>query len=270
MKTDPEAIDRFFNEARACAMQLMENAAYIQKQLPSLDMPESLRVQIVETCSDLIGIKHDLIHEIFEIGDGSANSSAAFRLGVETISELIGTAITEIQDCVEAVRSAVNAGEASPLVAMLVMESACNVINATPEHLDLGGDPAAGEDDDDGPEEAGKTSDAAGDDIYSVTPLDNFDWYEGAGVPTLCRGAAQALSVAKGILERSLRHEHAQAKDPSCAVELFKRWDDFGDYPSIRPELDPPFDPSAYAEQRALEICRQLSKGDALCSDDGL
>ena len=92
---------------------------------------------------------------------------------------------------------------------------------------------------------------------YRVTALDNFDWYEGAGLPTPCRDAEHALSVAKGILERSLAHEHAQAKDPADAAELFDRWDNFGDYPSIYPELDPPFDPSAYAEMRSGQICRE-------------
>jgi hypothetical protein len=96
---------------------------------------------------------------------------------------------------------------------------------------------------------------------YQVTAVDNFDWYESAGMPTPCRDAEHALSVAKGILERSLAHEHAQAKDPTDPEELFKRWDDFGDYPSIYPTLDPPFDPSEYANQRAREICstRQLT-----------
>ena len=97
---------------------------------------------------------------------------------------------------------------------------------------------------------------------YQVTPLDNFDWYEGAGVPTPCRDAEHALSVAKGILERSLAHEHNQAKDPASAEELFSRWDDFGDYPSISPNLDPPFDPSEYARQRAAEICRAHQAGE--------
>lgn len=97
---------------------------------------------------------------------------------------------------------------------------------------------------------------------YNVTPLDNFDWYEGAGVPTKCRDAEHALSVAKGILERSLAHEHGQAKDPSSAAELFDRWDIFGDYPSIYPELDPPFNPSEYARQRAEEICGACQPGE--------
>jgi len=48
---------------------------------------------------------------------------------------------------------------------------------------------------------------------HQVTALDNFDWYEGAGVPTHCRDAEHALSVARGILERSLTHEHDRSKD---------------------------------------------------------
>lgn len=90
---------------------------------------------------------------------------------------------------------------------------------------------------------------------YRVTPLDNFDWYEGARVPTPCRDAEHALSVAKGILERSLAHEHDQANNPADPEELFRRWDDFGDYPSIYPALTPPFNPSEYARQRATAIC---------------
>ncbi|MEI6673720.1 MAG: hypothetical protein WCO57_00935 [Verrucomicrobiota bacterium] len=90
---------------------------------------------------------------------------------------------------------------------------------------------------------------------YQVTTLDNFDFYESSGVPTQCRDADHALSVARGILERSLAHEHEQAKDPTDAAELFDRWDSFGDYPSIHPKHDPPFDPSEYARTRAAEIC---------------
>jgi hypothetical protein len=47
---------------------------------------------------------------------------------------------------------------------------------------------------------------------YQVTALDNFDFYESSGVPTQCRDAEHALSVAKGILERSLAHEHGQQR----------------------------------------------------------
>ena len=91
---------------------------------------------------------------------------------------------------------------------------------------------------------------------HTVTALDNFDWYEDGGIPTKCRNAGHALAVAKGIIERSLAHEHTQAKDPADPEELFKRWDDFGDYPSIYPPVEPTFDPSAFATQKAIEICQ--------------
>lgn len=94
--------------------------------------------------------------------------------------------------------------------------------------------------------------------LYQVTALDHFHFYANAGVPTECQDAAQALSVAKSILEGSLAREHEQAKDPTDAAELFDRWDNFGDYPSIYPILDPPFDPIDYARNRAVEMCADL------------
>jgi len=100
---------------------------------------------------------------------------------------------------------------------------------------------------------------------YQVTPLDNFDWYEGAGVPTKCRDAEHAISVAMGIIERSLSHERNQAKNPSDPNEVFSRWDDFGDYPSIYPAPTPPFDPTEYAKRRAEEICTANSLNDVAC-----
>lgn len=90
---------------------------------------------------------------------------------------------------------------------------------------------------------------------YRVTPVDNFDFYESTGTPTECRDAEHALSVAKGILERSLAHEHSQSADPTDPEELFDRWNGFGDYPSVFPELEPPFDPAEYAWRRVVEIC---------------
>lgn len=43
MKTDPQTVHRFLAEARACAMQMMENRTHIRLELPSLTMPDELR-----------------------------------------------------------------------------------------------------------------------------------------------------------------------------------------------------------------------------------
>ena len=64
MKTDLPAIHRFLGEAHRCAMRMMENGSYIVKQLPSLRMPDAVRHRLEALCAELIGTKHDLIHEI--------------------------------------------------------------------------------------------------------------------------------------------------------------------------------------------------------------
>lgn len=46
MKTDPQIVHGFLAEARACAMQMMENGSYIQKELPPLTMPDALREKL--------------------------------------------------------------------------------------------------------------------------------------------------------------------------------------------------------------------------------
>jgi len=53
MKTDPYEINRYLTESRNCALQMMQNAAYMQKELPSLEMSDGLREEIGTLCDDL-------------------------------------------------------------------------------------------------------------------------------------------------------------------------------------------------------------------------
>jgi|GEM_PF-2445999 len=245
---------QFAADTRACAMQMMGNAICIQKQLPALDMPDSLRSQIESLCTLLIVTKRNLIREIVEAVAWLESDPDQLDLWIECIRPWILDVMMSINECVEAVQEAVKNGATNPLVSILVTESATNILNTIPEKPTSDGCKTPKNEtmnDDLFQQQVDPSAKAP----YQVTPLDNFDWYEGAGVPTKCRDAEHALSVAKGILERSLAHEHAQAKNPTDAAELFDRWDSFGDYPSIYPELDPPFNPSEYARQRAEEIC---------------
>ena len=133
MNTSPELI-RFAGETHACAMQMMENAAYIQKELPGLEMPDSLRDQITKLCCTLIGSKHDLISEVAELEEAMVADAGLDRMinRVKMILGLIQDDTSSIHQCVEAVNEAVKCGTASGLVAMLVMESAANILNTTP------------------------------------------------------------------------------------------------------------------------------------------
>jgi hypothetical protein len=133
MKTSPELI-RFTGETHACAMQMMGNAAYIQKHLPELEMPDSLRDQIAKLCSDLIGSKHDLVSEVIELEEALVADASLDRITsrVKMILRWIQDDVASIRQCVEAINEAVGNGTASSGVALLVMESAVNIFNTTP------------------------------------------------------------------------------------------------------------------------------------------
>lgn len=133
MNTSPDLI-RFTGETHACAMQMMENAAYIQKELPNLQMPDSLRDQIVKLCGDLIGSKHDLVNEAVELEEAMVADASPDRIAVRVkmILRWIQDDVASIQQCVDAINEAVGSGVASGSVALLVMESAVNIMNSIP------------------------------------------------------------------------------------------------------------------------------------------
>ena len=123
---------QFTADTHACAMQMLENAAYIQKELPALDMPESLRTQIVELCAGLIATKHDLIHELGELDGFLESAPYQIEPWMERLHRWIRESVVSIDRCVQAVDEAVTNGTASDLVLMLVMESATNIMDAIP------------------------------------------------------------------------------------------------------------------------------------------
>ena len=128
------AFTQFAMEVRACGGQMMSNAAYIQKELPGIDMPDELRSQIEKLCTDLVGSRFDLNTEANEFeGAIAANANLdALTRKAEMVRGWIAGDIGSIQACVEAVTNAVEAGTASPILSMLIMESAVNIFNATP------------------------------------------------------------------------------------------------------------------------------------------
>ena len=131
MNASPE-LTRFVGETHACAMQMLSNAAYIQKELPLLEMPDSLRNQIEKLCADLIGTKHDLIHEIHELDEFLVAAPNQIEPWVERINGWIAEQVNSIDERVTAVTEAANTGAVPFSVAMLLMESATNILSSTP------------------------------------------------------------------------------------------------------------------------------------------
>jgi hypothetical protein len=95
-------------------------------------MPDALRTSIGKLCDELIGTKHDLMHEIFEASEWLESDPDRFELWRELIRPWILDVIMSINECVEGVQEAVNNDSTNPLVSLLVMESAANILNTAP------------------------------------------------------------------------------------------------------------------------------------------
>jgi hypothetical protein len=132
-----QKLRRFACETHACAMQMMENAAFIQKELPPLEMSDSLRQQIEKLCVGLIAAKRDLIYETHELDEFLVSATYQIEPWMERINRWIAAQVEAIHRCVQATADAVASGTANSLVSMLLMESASNILNATPATFEI-------------------------------------------------------------------------------------------------------------------------------------
>ena len=67
-----ELLAAFKASAARCAHEMLNNAFYIQKELPSIDLEGSYREQIAEVCSGLVWTKHDVISELHDLDEVDA------------------------------------------------------------------------------------------------------------------------------------------------------------------------------------------------------
>jgi hypothetical protein len=134
MKTDPQTTRQFLAEARNCAMQMMENGSYIQKEIPSLTMPDDLREKLDALCTSLIGTKHDLIHEIFEIDEllTTTPESPSNARSIERVRQWIVGEVESFHRGVAQVQEAVQAGTTDPSLQLLLTESGLKILKTIP------------------------------------------------------------------------------------------------------------------------------------------
>jgi hypothetical protein len=57
------------SEARRCAGAILEIASRIRAELPDVSMSDALRVRTEQVCSALVGTKHDVVSELFEMDE---------------------------------------------------------------------------------------------------------------------------------------------------------------------------------------------------------
>jgi hypothetical protein len=145
MKTDPQTnhpslilghkfISSYLEKSMQCAMQLLENGSYILKELPSLRMPDALREQIETLCGELISMKHDLVHEVYEVEELIAfiKANSVIVSHLKMMDGWLDEITVSYKECVDCVRAAVTNGEADPLLKLLLEESGCNILLSMP------------------------------------------------------------------------------------------------------------------------------------------
>jgi len=133
MNTDPE-ISFFIHATRACALQMLSNAGYIQRELPSLDIPDELRLRIEAVCDSLISTKHDVITETFELEELAQLGVPKARLDEKMgrISQWLCETLGEMHELVMEVKTMVSSDPSYSLVFFLIAESATNIANSMP------------------------------------------------------------------------------------------------------------------------------------------
>jgi len=120
----------FLGHTRECAVQMMMNAMYIQKELPNVRMSDELRERTEKLCSVLIGTKHDLVTEIFELderlGSGAGNEEILRR--VNRMVQWAGGDTLKMHEVVMALEAELESGVMDGGAYLLVSESAVNIL----------------------------------------------------------------------------------------------------------------------------------------------
>jgi hypothetical protein len=117
---------------RTCAMDMLENAMYVERELPRLSLPSELQAQILDVTSSLSGTKHDVIDELIRIDElqdmGASQSDAIAR--VPLIMSWLAQDIAKLHSLVASLKAAHDRHPEIGAAHVLVMESATNILRS--------------------------------------------------------------------------------------------------------------------------------------------
>jgi hypothetical protein len=126
------AVPGAISAIRDCALIMLENASYIQRELPNVEMLEALRLQTAEVCESMVGTKHDVISELFEIDEllKLKTNWAVVSPRIDRVIRWLWEDISKMHQVVMALLEDSQKNESHTLSLILVQESAANIINA--------------------------------------------------------------------------------------------------------------------------------------------
>ena len=103
----------------------MSNADYVQKELPNVELPADIRASIESLCSDWIGAKHDVVHELAELKE-----STNIEDRVRRIMAWLGEDMVKLQEQVRKLEALARSDERFRLAYLLVGESGGNILRS--------------------------------------------------------------------------------------------------------------------------------------------
>ncbi len=112
-------------------MAMLDSGTYIERELPNVRMDEATRSTAITLCSQLVGTKHDVIHELFDLDDLLKEGATDERI-TSAITRIIRWLWEDISQMHALVTSLEAAGRLDPeykIAYVLVAESAVNILN---------------------------------------------------------------------------------------------------------------------------------------------
>ncbi len=117
---------------RDCALIMLENASYVQRELPNVEVADPIRSQVVKVCDAMVGTKHDIMTELFEIDEllesDAESTPIPFRL--TRCVRWLWEDISRLHEVVMALRANSRKNPNHTLATILVEESAANILRA--------------------------------------------------------------------------------------------------------------------------------------------
>jgi len=129
-----EALTEFSAKAHACAMQMLENASYIEQELPKIKITEESLHQIQQVCSALVGTKHDVISELSDLEDLDLLPGAnEVQIKVRRLMSWMAEELPKLHGLVQTLEGRCGQGKGDDLAFLLVAESATHIMKAFSE-----------------------------------------------------------------------------------------------------------------------------------------
>ena len=112
-------------------MQMMMNAAYIQKELPNIEIPDGPGEEIEAVRDSLIATKPDVMTELWELDDILQTApSGELKSSIKRIMEWLAEPIRDMDKLVLACQAAANEDSRFSSCSLLIGGSATNILNA--------------------------------------------------------------------------------------------------------------------------------------------